>query len=314
MVSSIPRIHDRPSLPHEVIIISGGLPICLSVWKRHPTACTAVFYPSTMASPLLHRHFLHKLWCMGLNVVGVHPVGHGHSPRHGDTFVFGDLLRNGMDAVTWTLEHMEGPVVVTGHSQGGILTLAHAAVDARIAAAFPLCTLLPQHPEAGHVTRFHTVLRHRERLKTILRVGAHLLPRFPVLIPFYLDYSRITAGSRRPERPWGYMRMHYPLRFVSSLFHTDLSAVCTPGHIRCPVVLMVARDDALFPPEIMRTMLECVYAPEKRLVYISGGGHMAPLCADFVTETAALLAGHCAGMGLPLHECGREIPDDDSCY
>lgn len=294
------------ALPYyrEETLRSDGRNIVLSIWLRNPSACTLLFYPGTMASPLLHRFFLQELWRMGCNVAGLHPVGHGASRIGSETFVFEDILRNGLDAADWLRERMDGPVAVTGHSQGGILALAHAMRDQHIAATFPICTLLPQHPQAGMVTRFHNILHRRNQLLAILRAGARWLPRLPVIVPFYLEPRRVLAGIACRLAPRKYMRMSYPLRFVHSLFAADLTDACREGHITCPVVLMTARNDALFSLSLMQTMLEEIKAPGKQLCILSGGGHMAPLCPPYATEAAARMAEHCAGLGLPLYDCG----------
>ncbi len=289
----IPRIE-------KTTITSCGVPIVLSLWKRHPGAATLVFYPGTMASPLLYEDLLTRLCVGGMNVVGIHPLSHGESPRIKRRFVFDDILRNGLDAVSWVLEHWGGPVAVAGHSQGGILTLAHAAADPRIAAAFSLCTLLPQHPRAGEVTRFARRLHHRERILHILHTADRFFPRLPVIIPMYLNLSRVFAGAESMPRSVGDTRLSYPLHFVVSLFTADLSAACTKGVIQCPLTVISARNDALFPPELMRTMLDCVKAPAKELMLLSGGGHLAPLTPRRAAEIAANITARCAGYGLPL--------------
>lgn len=285
-------------------LVSCGVPIALSVWERRPQAATALFYPSTMASPLLHRFFLEELWRMGLNVVGLHPLSHGQSPKIKKDFTFAHILRNGLDAADWIRQRMDGPLIVTGHSQGGIFALAHAARDSRIAAAVPITTLLPQHPDAGLVTRFHRILRRRETLLAILRAGARLMPRLPVLMPFYLEINRIMAGAVEPLSDWRCLRASYPLRFICSLFTEDISDACVPGNIACPVLLITAKNDALFTLPLMRAMLDDIAAPQKKLLLIDGGGHLAPLCGPYARQIAARMAEHCAGLGLPLHDCG----------
>ena len=62
-----------------------------------------------------------------------------------------------------------------------------------------------------------------------------------------------------------------------------------------------ARNDALFTPAIIQATFDSLEAPAKKLVWLSGGGHLAamnpPLCR-FMARTAAAA---CAGLGLPLH-------------
>lgn len=302
-------VHRFPHAYRLERILSNGVPIALSVWWRHESASSVLFYPSTMASPLLHRFYLEELWRMGLNVVGLHPLSHGASPRIQKTFTVNDIIQNGVDAFTWLRERTSSPIVVSGHSQGGILALLHALRAENSGtypdALFPFCTLLPQHPRAGEVTRFGSLLQHRERFLAGVRWLARVLPRLPICIPLYLEYDRIVAGARNPVALARYIRLTYPVAFVSSLFNADMHLACEQSHIRCPVFLMSACDDALFTPQLMETMLDAIHAPQKKILWISGGGHLAPMCPQFATETAARLAEQCAGMGLPLYHCGQ---------
>ena len=295
--------HPTEATPHrrEVFIASGGSTMALSVWPRQQGAATVVFYPGTMASPLMYTLLLESLWEQGLNVVGVHHVSHGLSPRQKICFTFEDLLQNGLDAAQWAREHLQGPVVISGHSQGGILTLAHAARDQRIAAAFPLCLLLPHHDEAASVTLFARWAAHRERLLKSLRALAGAVPFLPLTMPFYLNLRRAIANGRRCVAPSRYLRFTYPLGYVSSLFHADLRHACVAGHIKAPLTLITARDDLLFPLPLMRRMLDCVAAPRKELLTIPGGGHMFAVSRIYAPFVAAHMAARCAGLGLPLY-------------
>ena len=307
----------------EVSFLSCGVPMTLSIWKAGKKAPGLVFYPGTMASPLLYKELLHRLREYGFNTLGIHHLSHGKSPRIKKTFTFQDLLQNGRDAVSYALERFGGRVALAGHSQGGILCLAQAGLDERLDVAFPLCFLLPDQPEAIEVTRWKRFAPQRERLLHILARAAAYMPRFPVVIPMYLELERVFAGNVREayhsRRLHMYLdlerifagncgfsvadglrdtRLSYPLAYVASLFSADLSYLTQPGKIRCPVSAMVAADDALFTPQFMREMLDRIQAPQKELIVMSGGGHMAPLSQRGAAECAAITHERCVALGL----------------
>jgi len=277
----------------------------LSIWKAEKGAPSLVFYPGTMASPLLYCELLHRLREYGFNVLGIHHLSHGKSPRIKKTFTFQDLLQNGKDAVSYALERFACPVVLAGHSQGGILCLAQAGRDDRLNVAFPFCFLLPHQPEAIEVTRFMRFAPQRERLLHFLTRAAAYMPRFPVIIPMYLDLKRIFAGNYgfSMEHKLCDTRLSYPLAYIASLFSADLAYLAQPGNIRCQVLGMVARDDALFTPRLMQAMLHQIQAPHKELIIMPGGGHMAPLSPQGAAEYAAVVYERCAALGLFPHTC-----------
>lgn len=298
-----------PPCYQEVRLHSAGAPIVLSVWMRDPAAATVVFYPGTMSSALCYETFLTQLAAQGFNVIGLHPLSHGKSPRLRNCFTFADILQNGKDAVAWTRSQCTGPIVLAGHSQGGILALAHAADAPDLAAAFLLCTLLPQHPRAIEVTLFKPFARwHKGLLRALCRL-ARLTPRLPVIVPMYLSLSKIFHGSTGMQRPKDCMRAAYPLAFLASLFSAPLEQATQPsmrqntqgGGINCPIELITAHNDALFPPELMQCMLAAIAAPDKKHILLPGGGHMAPLIPQYAAYIAQHMAQRCASLGLPLH-------------
>ena len=287
----------------EVSLRSCGVPMTLSIWKAEKDAPSLVFHPGTMASPLLYSELLHRLREYGFNVLGIHHISHGKSPKIKKTFTFQDLLQNGKDAVSYALERFASRVVLAGHSQGGILCLAQAGQDDRLSVALPFCFLLPNQPEAIEVTRLQRFAPQRERLLDLLTRAAAYMPRFPVIIPMYLDLKRIFAGNYgfSMEHNLSGTRLSYPLAYVTSLFSADLAYLTQPGNICCPVFGMVAEDDALFTPQLMRATLHYIQAPHKELIVMPGGGHMAPLSPQGAVEYAAVVHERCAVLGLFSH-------------
>ena len=292
----------------EVSIISNGVPLVLSIWKAQGKAPCLLFYPGTMTSPLLYSELLHRLRTLGLTSIGIHHHGHGKSPNLKKVFTFQDLLQNGKDAASYALERFGTPLVLSGHSQGGILSLAQAGCDPRIAAVFPYSFLLPDDPEAIEVTIFAPLAKHREKLLAGMTRLARHVPRLPIIIPMYLSLKRIFKGSRNysPGRNTRHTRLSYPLAYLTSLFTARLDYLCQKGHLNCPVYALTAQDDALFPLALMQKLFARIEAPCKELLVLSGGGHLAPLETTGAAEFAALVHQRCMARGLFSQACPRE--------
>ncbi|MEG2173519.1 MAG: alpha/beta fold hydrolase [Desulfovibrionaceae bacterium] len=298
----------------EFQIHSGGVPVVLSVWARDSAATTLVFYPGTMSCPLYYQRFLQVLVDQGFNVVGLHPLSHGKSPRIKKIFTFEDILGNGRDTLTWAHAHFSGPVVLAGHSQGGILALAHACgpQNSPLAAVFLLCTLLPDHPRAIEVTLFKPLARwYKGLLRGICRL-ARLVPRAPICIPMYLSLFRICHGGKGADLSGGTVRFSYPLAFIASLFTTNLEKATQAGNITCPVDVITARNDALFTQDFMECLFAQLAARDKKMFIVSGGGHMAPLVPTYAAEIATHIGRRCAELGLPLHPLCSDAPPNTS--
>ena len=284
----------------EASIISCGVPIVLSIWKAQKNSPCLLFYPGTMASPLLYCELLHRLRTRGLTCIGIHHLGHGKSPNIKKVFTFQDLLQNGLDATNYALERFATPVVLSGHSQGGILSLAQAGCDPRIAAVFPYSFLLPDAPEAIEVTIFAPFAKYREKLVSGIAKAARYVPRLPVVIPMYLDLKRVFKGSRNLSSNYNstHTRLSYPLAYLASLFSAKLDYLCEEGNLRCPLYALTAHDDAAFPLHILQSVFKRIQAPHKELIVLSGGGHLAPLEAIGAEEFANIVHQRCLAQGL----------------
>lgn len=253
-----------------------------------------LFYPGTMLSPFQYGPLLDALREAGLAVAALHLVGHGMN-SHRAGFTFADLLRNGLDAEAWLREAGYKHIAVCGHSQGGILTLAHAAASDGITAAFPITGILPQMPEAIQLTRFAPWAARRKKLEAAITRMAHGLPRLPVPLQAYLDPGRIFTGARRMVTSRRKARLSYPLGFLASLFVADV-----PERLRCPLCFFSAQNDALFTPSIIQATFNRLEAPNKRLVWLDGGGHLAVMNPGICRFAARTAATFCAGLGFPL--------------
>ncbi len=275
--------------------------IVLSVLENSPEAVTVLFYPGTMSSPHMYGVILEELHAKGCNVVGIHPLSHGLSPKTQRIFTFDDILQNGKDAQAWAQNYFSGPIVVSGHSQGGILALAHAVDNPALAACFPMCTLLPQSEDAASVTRFGFLLHHKDKFLSFLRTLARVFPFLPIPFWLYLKPKHILSHAYKVFAPSQGLRYTYPLAFISSLFNKNLHAAEVKGHIHCPLFILSAKNDTLFSWTMMQNILHAVQAPQKKLIGISGGGHLCAVSRVYAKHMAAIIAAHCAGLGLPIH-------------
>lgn len=265
----------------------------LELWPN-PGAATVLLYPGTMLSPRQYRTLMAALRDAGLAVAGVHLEGHGVNPRKGG-FTFASLLEDGLLAERWLHEAGLGPVAVCGHSQGGILAVAHAAVSNTLAAVFAICAILPQMPRAIELTRFARFARRRAGLeRAIVRLG-RALPWLPVPLPCYLSLRRVLAGHGPLRLDRRGSRTTYPLGFLASLFSARIGL-----ELNCPFRLYNARDDALFTPSLACEFLDVIKAPQKSLVWLRDGGHLAPFAPARAAYMARDAAAACAGMGMPV--------------
>ena len=286
---------------------ANGRELQLEIWPN-AGAGVLLFYPGTMLSPFQYRALLAALRQAGFAVAAMHLTGHG-SNRHSTGFTFDDLLQNGLEAENWLRHAGFGPIAVCGHSQGGILTLAHAAASTEITAAFPITAVLPQSDKAIKLTRFASLAHRRKSLENCFATLARWTPRLPVPFHAYLSQRKVLSGARRTVSSRRRARLSYPAGFLASLFTAYISP-----QMRCPIWLFSARNDALFTPEIIQATFDSLESSGKRLIWLPGGGHLAamnpPLC-HFIARTAAAA---CAGMGLPLRLEHGDFRSGDATY
>jgi 3-oxoadipate enol-lactonase len=167
-----------------------------------------------------------------------------------------------------TLE-VEGPVSVCGLSMGGYVAFAFWEQFRQRLRSLVLCDTRakPDTPQAA-----------ADRRKTADRVegeGVGLLA--DSMLPKLL--SRTTWESR-PELVDSLRQMilRAPPEGVAAAARgmaerPDMTGRL--GEIRCPVLVVVGADDAISPPEEMRSLAAAI--PGSRVVEIPGAGHMSPM-------------------------------------
>ncbi|MCI7568119.1 MAG: alpha/beta hydrolase [Desulfovibrio sp.] len=262
----------------------------------HPVegADCLLFYPGTMTGPRQYEIFLAALRRQGLSTAALHFTGHGDMPHH-TGFSFNTLLQNALDAEACLWARGARRLAVCGHSQGAILTLAHAALSSRLAVALPIAGCYPQQEDAILLTRFARWRTQRPRIQELIHAAARRFPRLPVPLWAYLPLSRILAGGRGMRHCATRQRWTYPLAFLDSLF-----AAQVPEQARCPVHMLAAVNDALFTQDIIRNACARLQAPRKSLFWLPGGGHLAVLVPRMALTAARYAAACCAGAGLRL--------------
>lgn len=257
----------------EEYIKSGKGDIVLSIWDTGKDNPCIVFLPATMSYPAFWDDFLTRLSECGINVIGIHFVGHGKSGREIKTYSFGDLLQNVYDVITFTEKNFNNRIGVLGTSQGGILAVAAAGEDKRIKAVFSHNVMLPQLKESICITIFPKW--SYPIISGLMGIGAKLIPNLQLPVQFYLDLDKVFLSDewRRKYFNDQLNLRKYSIYFLNSLFKADLSKV-TDGSIKCPVVIFASKGDRLFTFEYTQKVFELIKAESKEIVSFDLNTHL----------------------------------------
>ena len=264
---------QHPDRYREQLIDSSGFPVALSLWEGDPGEPVVLFLPGTMTHPLFYEEFLDALNVDGLTVVGLHPAGHGKSPRVRRRVTFEVLIRNVLDALVWArTTYPDAPRVLLGSSQGGVLALAAAARTTGVARVVAHNVLDPELPATLGVSRAPRWLRPAyPQLRQALRGLAQLAPGLPVPFDAYLDMRRVSHNPEVVERfytdPLG--RRSYPLALLAGML---CESVTRP--VPCPVIVVAATGDPLFSLPYTRAVFDRIQAPAKELVVVEAEEHL----------------------------------------
>lgn len=104
---------------------------------------------------------------------------------------------------------------------------------------------------------------------------AKLLPRLRLPVGFYLDDRRIFGAGWTREQFYAdpLSLTSYPLCFLASLFSADMSFL-HPDAIGCPVVVIVATGDRLFPFDYVERVYGRLVAPHKEMLVFDLDRHL----------------------------------------
>jgi alpha-beta hydrolase superfamily lysophospholipase len=260
----------------ETYIASTGTKICLSIWEYSDNCPVVVFIPGTMVHPLFYQEFLERLSLKGFNVIGIHPVSHGKSPREKKLYSFEDMKQNVKDTITFACENYAGVIALMGSSQGGILTTAVAAEDTRIKAAFPHNMMIPQLQESVGLTRLPRFLYPvHKQLMWLVKIAGKIMPGLPISYALYLQPGRVTTSPEtmsKLDRDPLFLKT-YPLYFLASLFNADMSRICD-GSIKCPFIAIVSTTEPLFSFEYTKLVFDKIVAPSKEMLLFNLPCHL----------------------------------------
>lgn len=303
-----PLVADPACPPLRRIPLTDRPDGALLDYGERPGATTVLFLPGTMLGPLQYRVFLRALYARGFSVAALHFRGHG-AARHVWRLRLHDLLDDAALAARRLHALGSGPLVLCGHSQGGILTLAlacggscprdHDAPAAfaplpGIAAFFAVCAVFPQHEELLPLTHFAPFAARRSALARAATGLARRLPALPIPLPCYLSPRRLLSGMQRPDLPLAGRRLSYPLALLTDLLRLNIAESTSR-----PFFLLGARDDALFRPALLERTIERLAAPRKELYLVPSGGHMLLMQPEPARACAAFLARRCPVPDLP---------------
>lgn len=269
---------QHPQVYREVLAESLGAQIALSVWAPPHARATVVFVPGTGIHPLFYEEFLDALAQAGLAVVGVHPEGHGHSPRVRRTLRWRTVVGNAVDACRWARNEFGLPVVLMGSSQGGLVALLAATSGAPVIGVVAHNVFDPAAPSAVAVTRFARLAPVQRQVRAVLRGAAAVAPRLPLPIvgPLgYLDPQRVFSdpSTLAQFEADPVARRSYPLRFFADMLAVDTSALFD-GRLRVPVVVLAGRGDPLFALSDLEAVTRRIAAPSVELIVVEADCHL----------------------------------------
>jgi alpha-beta hydrolase superfamily lysophospholipase len=266
---------QHPQHYRETIIPTSGAPIALSVWDAGAASATVVFVPGTGVHPLFYEEFLDALWGSGYTVVGVHPQGHGKSPRVPRPLRWANLVDNAVDACAWAVDQRAARVVLLGSSQGGLVALLAAAAGAPVTGVIAHNVFDPNDPDAVMVTRLGAARAAQRPSRRLLAAAAAVAPRVPVPITAYLDPERVfgTPWTRELFELDPLSLRSYPLRFLADMVTADTTSLYD-GSLTVPVVVLAARRDPLFPLVGIQAVTRRLVAPSVELVVLDTACHL----------------------------------------
>jgi len=255
-----------------IYIDSAGGRIHLDMFNNTGVNKTIVFFPGTGAASEFYATFLEALTYQGFNVVGIDPVGHGHSDGKRGDFTVDLLLKNLKDAVSFVKQEFTGKIGVMGSSQGGIVVYYAALeglnVDAVVA-----------HNAALVYKEFLNIIRHPQIYKKLLPIVNYLINHFPTLkmpTSVYLDWHKVFSNPgmlkvfKRDKLFVGY----YTIRAIASLMDYIPE---TKGLPMPPTMVITGTEDMIISKNISERAFYALKGNFHTYVEIEGATHMLPL-------------------------------------
>jgi len=246
-------------------VVSGTCTLHLDVIAVAPGRPTLVFMPGTNAYALLYGEFLTGIADQGFNIVGFDPRGHGRSTGERGNYTFPELMADMRAAIRYARRRFQGPVFVSGSSQGGIAAFYLAAEGYPIAGAIchniadlasPASLALTRHPELFG------------RMKSLVPLLARLLPRWKVPMGMYINMAnepiRGLGSSLDLLRNTPMLVDFIRLRGLDSLGSEPLP--CPIEEIHTPVMVLHGGKDQIFPQNYVEALFPRLTCPKEWLL------------------------------------------------
>ncbi|MGB9734999.1 MAG: alpha/beta hydrolase [bacterium] len=256
----------------ETFIPSTNERIHLDIFNNAGEKKTIIFFPGTGAASEFYNPFLEAIAYKGFNIIGVDPIGHGHSSGKRGDFTIEQLLTNLHDAVSYAKKRFGGKVGIMGSSQGGIVVyyaaLEGIEVDAVIA-----------HNAALVYKDFLNIVRYPGLTKRMLAVIDYLkdhLPDLKLPTSIYLDWKKVFNNPQMLKmfREDKLFTGHYTIRAISSLkdYIPRIKGLPMP-----PTMIITGSKDEVIPKEVSERAFYALKGNLHTFIEIDGAAHMLPL-------------------------------------
>ncbi len=253
----------------ETFINSTGGRIHLDVFNNTGVNKTVVFFPGTGAASEFYATFLEALAYQGFNVIGIDPIGHGHSSGKRGDFTLAMLIENLRDTVSYAKGKYAGKIGIMGSSQGGIVVFYAALEGLPVGAAVA-------HNAALVYKEFTNIVRYPGINKKLLPLFSYLTSRFPALrspTSMYLDWHRVFNNQKMLKifRGSKLYTGYYTVRAISSLkdYVPTLQGLPMP-----PTMIITGTKDEIIPKEVSERAFYALKGNLHTYVEIEGAAHM----------------------------------------
>lgn len=255
----------EPFLACREELFIGDPAIHCELYVHSAEAPLILFIPGIGTYAELYAELLAGISEQGFNVVGVDLRGHGYSGGSRGDYRVGQVILDLQQVISCLQQRFSGPVCVYGYSIGGLLAVALAERDERIASV--LCgTLL--------VTELAPDLVHQFGW-TLTWSSALMFPQLRLPMRTFIDYDQLLAGHPAGEEINRDPRIvfDYPLATLASLF-THRTGVLRKRYEFSAAIIHGEHDEVL-PLAYSRRVVEEAKHPFE-LIELPGEGHMVP--------------------------------------
>jgi pimeloyl-ACP methyl ester carboxylesterase len=256
----------------QVFINSADERIHLDIYNNAGEKKTIVFFPGTGAASEFYDPFLEALAYKEFNIIGIDPIGHGHSSGKRGDFTIEQLLINLRDAVAYAKKRFNGKIGIMGSSQGGIVVYYAALegidVDAVVA-----------HNAALVYKEFLNIVRNPKLIKFLLPFLEYLKIHFPdIKLPTstYLNWKKVFNNRQMLKvfREDKLFTGFYTLKAIFSLkdYVPKVRDLPMP-----PTMIITGTKDEIIPKDVSERAFYALKGNLHTYIEIENAAHMLPL-------------------------------------